>query len=98
MVPGKRTSVSMREKWAPLGSLCDPPKATWPPYAGKAQYSKGANDICCLQEREREKNFIFKISLIWNELFSVTLHTPKHSITVAIVRGARMFFLTRVLL
>lgn len=50
MVPGKRTSVSMREKWAPLGSLCGPPKATWPPYVGKAQYSKGANNICCLPE------------------------------------------------
>ncbi|KAL1432968.1 hypothetical protein MTO96_001954 [Rhipicephalus appendiculatus] len=36
--------------------------------------------------------------LAWNELFDVTLHTPKHSITVAIVRGARMLFLISVLL
>lgn len=50
MVLGKRDSVSMREKWAPLRSFCDPPKPTWPSHAEKAQYSKGANDIRCLQE------------------------------------------------
>lgn len=49
MVPAVCASVSMREKWAHLRSPRDPPKPTWPPHAEKAQYSKGANDICCLQ-------------------------------------------------
>lgn len=36
--------------------------------------------------------------LQWNELFYVTLHTPKHSITVAIVHDAMMLLLISVLL